>query len=393
MDPQPPVSPTTGTAPGSPGAGKAPPPPLTTRAPRPPVSRIRRSVVAGAVIGACGLLAGAFAWAFVVSPELRAEDHGRRSAETEGPTAGAVRPSEAVTDGPATYSQVDALPPPRRAGGPDEAPPAPGPSARSPAQIPRPTYELATPFRGPTKGANPAEEARRSGLFFGTAGAGAAARDGGDAGAGLSAADRDYAAVYNPHALLAPLSPFELKAGALIPAALIHGIDTARPGPVVATVTQPVFDSVSGRHLLIPQGARLIGRHEGESRYGDRRAFLVWQRLILPNGKSLILSDEAGVDAQGIVGVQGRVDRRLGALAIATLFAGAITTLGTIARDEEAGGGLLGDVGDAAAIEAAEVGGQLIGRELEVRPVIRLSPGAPVRVIVTRDLLLEPYRP
>ena len=99
------------------------------------------------------------------------------------------------------------------------------------------------------------------------------------------------------------------------------------------------------------------------------------------------------VDAQGAVGVRGSVDRRLFPLLVGTLFAGAITTLGQIARDDEGGGGLLGDAGDAAAIEGARVGGRLIDRELEVRPSIRLRAGAPVRVMITRDLILEPYQP
>ncbi|MEH6678168.1 TrbI/VirB10 family protein, partial [Phenylobacterium sp.] len=80
-------------------------------------------------------------------------------------------------------------------------------------------------------------------------------------------------------------------------------------------------------------------------------------------------------------------------LLTATLFAGAVTTLGQAARDQDAGGGLLGDAGDAAAIEASRVGGRLIDRELQVRPSIRLRPGAPVRVLITRDLVLEPYNP
>ena len=145
--------------------------------------------------------------------------------------------------------------------------------------------------------------------------------------------------------------------------------------------------------MLVPQGARLIGRHDGESAYGDRRAFLTWDRLILPNGKSLVLTKEPGVDAQGAVGVRGKVDRRLGALLTATLFAGAITTLGEIARNDDKDGGFWGDAGDAAAIEGAQVGGRLIDRELDVRPSIRLRAGAPVRVMITRDLILEPYRP
>ncbi len=124
-------------------------------------------------------------------------------------------------------------------------------------------------------------------------------------------------------------------------------------------------------------------------------AFLAWERLILPNGKSLILDAEPGVDAQGTIGVEGQVDRRLLPLLAGTLFAGAVTTLGQMARDDGGrdSGGWLGDAGDAAAIEGAQVGGRLVDRELEVRPSIRLRPGAPVRVMITRDLILEPYRP
>jgi len=357
-------------------------PPLDARAPRPPVVRLRRSVVTVAVVAAAGLLAGSLAWAFVVQPELRAEAREQKLTGRESEVRGAVRPSELVTDQPATYGQLDQLPEPRRLGGPQgpekDAPDGPPPRALS---------------SRPSSSAGPsvAALARQSGLFF-TASSGGAAPDPSSANR-TSGPNRDYGAVYNAHELLDPLSPYELKAGAVIPAVLLTGVDTARVGPVVATITDNIYDTVSGRHLVIPQGARLVGRHEGESRHGDKRAFLAWERLILPNGKSLVLTKEPGVDAQGTVGVEGRVDRRLLPLAIATLFAGAITTLGQVARDEDDdSGGWLGDAGDAASIEAAQVGGKLIDRELDVRPSIRLRPGARVRVLITRDLILEPYR-
>lgn len=352
-------------------------PPLETRAPRPPVARLRRSVVAVAGMGAAGLLAGSLAWAFVVQPELRAEAREQKLGR-ESDVRGAVRPSNIVTDQPATYGQLDQLPEPRRLGS-DEPAALDGAPRQSPPARPV--------VRDP--GRSVAAQARESGLFFTAASrAGGGGSESSPAGPG-----RDYAAVYNTHPLLAPLSPYELKAGAVIPALLLTGVDTARAGPVVASVTDNIYDSVSGRHLIIPQGSRLIGRHEGESRHGDKRAFLAWDRLILPNGKSLVLTKEPGVDAQGTIGAEGRVDRRLGSLLVATLFAGAITTLGQIARDDDDdSGGWLGDAGDAASIEAAQVGGKLIDRELDVRPSIRLRPGAPVRVLITRDLILEPYR-
>ncbi|WP_262922515.1 TrbI/VirB10 family protein [Brevundimonas diminuta] len=248
-----------------------------------------------------------------------------------------------------------------------------------------------------------ADQAVRSGLFFEAQGAGRSPPDV-QAAAPLrgegTATSQGVESGYSRHVLTAPLSPFELKAGAVVPAVLLNGVDTTRAGPIVAAVTQNVFDTVSGRHLLIPQGARLIGRHEGESAYGDRRAFLIWDRLILPNGKSLILEGEPGVDAQGVVGVRGQVDRRLLPLLAGTLLAGAVTTLGQMAREDDnrrdggrRSGGWLGDAGDAAAIEAAQVGGRLLDRELTVRPSIHLRQGASVRVLITRDLILEPYQP
>lgn len=353
-------------------------PPLETRAPRPPVVRLRRSVVAVAGMGAAGLLAGSLAWAFVVQPELRAEAREQKLGR-ESDVRGAVRPSDLVTDQPATYGQLDQLPEPRRLGAQE-----PSSAEAAPRQGPPPRPVVRDPGRSMVA------QARESALFFT-----AASRTSGGSGEATPASgpSRDYAAVYNTHPLLEPLSPYELKAGAVIPALLLTGIDTSRAGPAVATVTDNIYDSVSGRHLIIPQGSRLIGRHEGESRHGDKRAFLAWDRLILPNGKSLILTKEPGVDAQGTLGAEGRVDRRLGSLLVATLFAGAITTLGQIARsDEDDSGGWLGDAGDAASIEAAQLGGKLIDRELEVRPSIRLRPGARVRVLITRDLILEPYQ-
>jgi type IV secretory pathway VirB10-like protein len=358
---------------------KAPMPPLDSRAPRPSVVRLRRGVVVGVVMAGAGLVAGSLAWAFVVQPELRSRAHDARLQDQPGEVRGAVRPSEKVTDGPATYADLDRLPEPRRLGAPTASVPD-----RAAPQPPAPAAHR--PRGGLT------DDARSSGLFFAGGGsrgptpAGAPAAD--DAGRG------DYGAVYNTHALLPPLSPYEVKAGAVVAAALLTAVDTSRPGPVTATVTENVFDTVTGRRLLIPQGARLVGRHEGESRYGDRRAFIVWERLILPNGKSLVLPKEPGVDAQGAIGARGDVDRRLFPLAIATVFAGAITGLGQVARDHDhRSGGFLGDAGDAAAIEAAQVGGKLIDRELEVRPVVRLPAGARVRVFITKDLILEPYQP
>lgn len=372
-------------------SAKRPTPSLEARAARPAVVRLRGSVVRGLAMGGAALVAGALTWAFVVQPELRAGamDEAGREARDEGRAA--VRPSTLVTDQPAAY---DRLPPPRiggveasvmEVGEIEDARAAPRPRPSSP------TYS--TPVAR-SSSPDARDMAIRSSLFFEGQEerlAGGNRRD----EIASSPAGASGAEIYNPSRLTPPRSPYEVKAGALAPAVLLTAVDTARTGPVVAVVTRDVFDTVSGRHLLIPQGARLLGRSEGESRHGDSRAYLAWERLLLPNGKSLVLADEPGVDAQGGVGVAGRVDRRLLPLAIGTVFAGAITTLGQAARDRDrgAGGSFFGDAGNAAAIQAAQVGGRLVDRELAVRPSIRLEPGAQVGVLITRDLILEPYQP
>lgn len=370
------------------------PPPLNSRAPRPQAIRLRKPMVQGLVLGGAILLSGSLVWAFFIQPELRDRARLRSAEAVQEADPGGVRPSDLVADQPDRY---DRLPEPRI--GDDNADPATttasGEASSGGATSYRPVYRSSSVSR--VQGPGTRALAVRSALFFENSAGRPAIRD---VAAPTQASDRggrnvDLQGVYNPHGLVAPISPFELKAGALVPAVLLTAVDTSRAGPVVATVTQNVYDTVAGRYLLLPQGTRLIGRAEGESAYGDRRAFLVWERLILPNGKSLILGGEAGVDAQGAVGVRGRADRRIVPLMVGTLFAGAITTLGQMARDGEAGGssGFLGDAGDAAAIEAARIGGRLVDRELEVRPSIRLEAGTPVRMMITRDLILERYAP
>src|SRR5690606_28778487 len=89
--------------------------------------------------------------------------------------------------------------------------------------------------------------------------------------------------------LTPPRSRYEIQAGHVIPAALVTALNSDLPGRVIAQVTSPVYDSVTGDHLLIPQGSRLIGTYRAGARYGDHRILLVWNRLILPTGWSIEL--------------------------------------------------------------------------------------------------------
>lgn len=187
----------------------------------------------------------------------------------------------------------------------------------------------------------------------------------------------------------APASPYVVQAGSTIPAALVTGLRSDLPGQVLAQVTEPVYDSPTGRHLLIPQGSRLIGQYDAEVGYGQERVLLVWNRLILLDGRSLVLERQPGADAAGYAGLQDRVDNHWGRLFRAGLIS---TFLGV--------GAELGNEGDSDIARAIRDGAQesigdarqeVVRRQLEVRPTLAVRPGHLVRVIVTRDLVLEPY--
>jgi type IV secretory pathway VirB10-like protein len=195
-----------------------------------------------------------------------------------------------------------------------------------------------------------------------------------------------------PSRLRPPRSRYEVMAGAVIPAALATELNSDLPGRVIAQVTAPVFDSVTGAHLLIPQGSRLIGTYDNGVRYGDRRILLVWNRLILPNGWSISLQGMQGSDPAGASGLSDRTDMHLDRLIGAIGMSAIVSVIANNAADEDADALLSQNIGDAAAQEAARTGGRLIDRELSVRPTLRVRAGAPVRVLVMRDIRLRPYR-
>lgn len=192
--------------------------------------------------------------------------------------------------------------------------------------------------------------------------------------------------------LESPPSPFVLQAGSMIPAALVTGIQSDLPGQIVGQVTENVYDSVSGRFLLVPQGARLIGTYDTQVAQGQSRVLLAWTRLILPNGRSLVLEKLPAGDAAGYAGLRDRVDRHwgelFGAAALSTIL-GIGAQLGADDHDSE----IVRALRDGASGAFNQAGQQAVGRSLNIAPTLTIRPGAPVRVMVTRDLVLEPYRP
>ena len=188
----------------------------------------------------------------------------------------------------------------------------------------------------------------------------------------------------------APASRNVVQAGSVIPAALITGLRSDLPGQITAQITEAVYDSPTGKVLLIPQGARLIGQYDAQVAFGQSRALLVWNRVVMPNGRSIVLERQPGADPEGYAGLQDQVDNHWGALFKAALLS-TILGVGSEAGSSNDENSLVDAIRRGASDSISQTGRQVVGRSLQVQPTVTVRPGFPVRVIVTRDLVMEPY--
>ena len=204
--------------------------------------------------------------------------------------------------------------------------------------------------------------------------------------------DRD---IYASGRLQMPASPYQVMAGTIIPAAMVTGLNSDLPGQAIATVTEPVYDTVTGRTLLIPQGSRLLGQYDAQVSFGQNRVLLVWNRLVMPDGSSIVLDRLSGADARGFAGIKDKTDNHWGRLisgaALSTLL-GVGAELGSPNRGLSDGNQtIIVATGRSVQDSANQVGQQITQRNLNVQPTLTVRPGFPVRAIVNKDLVLRPY--
>ena len=194
----------------------------------------------------------------------------------------------------------------------------------------------------------------------------------------------------NPRPLAASPSPHAILAGTIIPASLITGLNSDLPGTTIAQVTENVYDTVMGEFLLIPQGTRLIGKYDSVVAYGQKRALLVWTRIILPNGNSIVIDNLPATDVAGYAGLEDEVDihtwQLLKGIGMATLLG--VGTQLSIGNDES---DLVKALRESVQQTTNRAGQRIVERELDVQPTITVRPGWPLRVIVSRDLVMKPY--
>ena len=372
-------------------------------APRRPITRYRPAAIA-AVVGAIVLVIGA---GFILG---MGQGSARRAPAPQAAARAADGPTPIEARLPARYDDPAALPPPLGASTGAGASPGAAPSAG-----PQPTAPVSP---GVQQARQERLAARASPPFFNGTGGATAARpsvealdavaplatlppaspNGPPAPPSPTSAREQFiaAAARGPLAPILPrppLSPFEVKAGALVSAALVTGINSDLPGPVIAQVTEPVFDHRTGRTVLIPQGTRLIGRYDSQVGYGQERVLVVWTQMVFPSGRSVDLGAMVGLDAAGMSGLTGKTDRHLPVLARAIGLSTLISIGGAAAQNSAGRRGdrvILQDAAGGVAASAGQTGQRLVERDLQRAPTLRIAPGQLVRVLIDRDLVLPP---
>ncbi len=403
----------------APQTGKVAPEAVALRAQPRPVTRLNRRTLAMLTGGLSVAVLGATIWSL--------QPHRRGAGEqTELYNVDRVSKSEGLDGLPSDYSKLPKVP--------ELGPPLPGdlgPAIVKSQQPMAPTY--APPGHDPEDAQRKeAEAAAASSVFFrsGTPGKGAApgtaqvAATGSASGlagfdplaagpASTAAQPADPTAVQNRQDqkeaflkggstetrnsgnLQMPSSPYQVMAGTVIAGALVTGIKSDLPGDVIATVTEPVYDTATGKFLLIPQGSRILGKYNSQVSYGQSRVQVVWNGVILPDTSSLKLDNLAGTDPAGYAGLEDGVDWHWD-----RVFAGAaLTTLLGVgaelaAPENRQDGNRIVIAGrDSAQDSINQVGQEMTRRNMNIQPTLTERPGLSVRIIVNRDLVLRPYQP
>ena len=403
------------------GTNKADPDTLALRASPRPVTRLNRRMLA-VFAGALGIVVlGATLWS--LQPHKR-----ERNPTAELYNVDRVSRAESLDQLPKDYSKVPAVAKPVV---PALGEPLPGDLGPAILHAQRNANTGTGAYGNPTQmaGVRDAEEAARSGVFFRGSGAVKAVPatvastampepvSGNQAFnpmASVSAQPTDPMAIQNrqdqkqafvanggdtstrnPALLQLPTSPYQVMAGTIIPAALVTGINSDLPGQVIANVTEAVYDTATGRFLLIPQGSRLIGRYDSQVSFGQRRVLLVWTRLILPDTSSISLDRLPGIDPAGYAGLEDGVDwhwdRILAGAALSTLL-GVGAELAA-PNNSGSNGGITVAVRQSGQDTVNQVGQEITKRKVRIQPTLTIRPGFPMRVMVNKDLILRPYQP
>ena len=213
-----------------------------------------------------------------------------------------------------------------------------------------------------------------------------------DRNSSLSQQEKDYG--YLSERLKRERSPFELKTGWVIPAVMLTGINSDLPGMIIAQVSKNVFDSRTGKHLLIPQGTKVIGDYSSLIAVGQDRALVVWKKLEFPNGNYMHIENMQGSDKSGYSGFSDQIDNHYirifgSSLLLSLVGAGYKTSI-----PQKSGEGILtprqiveAEIGH----NFSKVGSEMIKSNMKIKPRLIIRPGYRFNIMVNKTMILEKY--
>jgi type IV secretion system protein VirB10 len=292
-------------------------------------------------------------------------------------------------DIPVTYGELGKMTPPLK---PKTAEKTPEPAAASPpaAQIPVPAAQTPQTYGSPLSfniAAGPVTTAAGSAETEDYSVKEDSARTRRTGFRGSVRGNKDF---YNPARITEPLSPYEIKAGSVIPSILITGINSDLPGVIIGQTSQAVYDTVSGKYLLLPQGTKLIGEYNSEIVYGQERVQVYWTRLIMPNGDSFDLNAATGADMEGYSGLTGRVNNHTNKLLNGALATSVFTII--VSSQTNSLSDRNTDPASVVAQNLTDIAGKIVDRNMQIQPTIEVKPGSKFNVLVDQDLILRPYQ-
>jgi type IV secretion system protein TrbI len=392
--------------------------PLTGKGPLPRVKRFNRRTVFILIAAITAVAIAAFGTSLTRDPPAR------KFTESQAETTMAPLAPDVVNHLPGSYADVPQLGRPMPGDLGLIAAGKPMVLNGTPTGLPAPmpvTFSSSVPGRARivTEEAKLAERAREGGFGFGGgASSSAASSDGADRWAGLGTpplipgapaiprSDRDadnrqddkqeflernrVARWDLKDRLHVPASAFTLFAGTVVPGVLITGINSDLPGQIEGQISQNVYDTVSGRHLILPQGTKLLGSYDSRVTYGQVRVLVVWTRIIRPDGSNLDLEGMPGTDLSGYAGLTGKVDRHLSRI-LGAVVLGSLIQAGTAAGTSYTDPTFSDRARQGAGQGINEATQQIVRKELQLQPTILVAPGARFAVFTTRDLSIPPY--
>jgi type IV secretion system protein VirB10 len=199
--------------------------------------------------------------------------------------------------------------------------------------------------------------------------------------------------------LEAPRTPYELRAGFVVPATLISGINSELPGQIMAQIAQNVYDTATGKYLLLPQGSRLVGAYSSNVSYGQARVLVAWQRIVFPDGKAMDLGAMPGADNAGYAGFTDQVNNHYLRLYGSALLMSAVTA--GVSYSQQQNQQTVGyqqptassAMSQALGQQLGQVTAQMIAKNLNIAPTLEIRPGYRFNVIVTKDMTFsKPYQ-